>query len=180
MSRPGRAARAPRAKSPAVLDGIGATAPFAGNGKWDPVGFTERTGTRSCCGTAPPSSNTRVAMLACAGWLVNQYELYFPGNLARNAFSSLGKNPSSVVGDAYGGKVRSSSRSASRSSTASSARTRSTSRAAARSRAARSSAPPRLAGRLGRQGPNIPFGPEDTDAKFHPQQNAGSTTAARR
>ena len=38
--------------------------------------------------------HSRVAMLACTGWLVNQYELYFPGNLAAGkAFSSLGKNP---------------------------------------------------------------------------------------
>ena len=48
---------------------------------------------------------------------------------------------------------------------------RSTSRAAARSPATRPSARRRLA-TSGAAGPNIPFGPEDTDAKFRTQQNA--------
>ena len=98
------------AKSPAVLDGIGATAPFAGNGKcWDPVGFTERTeDSLMLWYRAAELKHSRVAMLACTGWLVNQYELYFPGNLAAGkAFSSLGKNPLEAwAATPYDGKVQ--------------------------------------------------------------------------
>ena len=52
--------------------------------------------------------HSRVAMLACTGWLVNQYELYFPGNLAAGkAFSSLGKNPLEAwAATPYDGKVQ--------------------------------------------------------------------------
>ena len=98
------------AKSPAVLDGIGATAPFAGNGKcWDPVGFTERTEDSLLLWyRAAEIKHSRVAMLACTGWLVNQYELYFPGELATGTkFASLGKNPlESWAATPYDGKVQ--------------------------------------------------------------------------
>jgi len=79
-----------------VLDGIGVTAPFGKKGKcWDPIGFTERTTDPLLLWyRAAELKHSRVAMLACTGWLVNQYELYFPGNLASGTpFSSLGKNP---------------------------------------------------------------------------------------
>ena len=60
------------AKSPAVLDGIGATAPFAGNGKcWDPVGFTERTeDSLMLWYRAAELKHGRVCMLAFTGWWV--------------------------------------------------------------------------------------------------------------
>jgi len=90
------AAKTAGGKSPAILGGIGETAPFAGKGKcWDPIGFTERTTDPLMLWyRAAELKHSRVAMLACTGWLVNQYELYFPGNLASGTpFSSLGKNP---------------------------------------------------------------------------------------
>merc|ERR1719160_321683 len=90
------AAKTAGGKSPAILGGIGETAPFAGKGKcWDPIGFTERTTDPLLLWyRAAELKHSRVAMLACTGWLVNQYELYFPGNLASGTpFSSLGKNP---------------------------------------------------------------------------------------
>jgi hypothetical protein len=85
-----------------VLDGIGVTAPFGKIGMmgtpakcWDPIGFTERTTDPLLLWyRAAELKHSRVAMLACTGWLVNQAELYFPGNLAPGMpFSSLGKNP---------------------------------------------------------------------------------------
>jgi hypothetical protein len=85
-----------------VLDGIGVTAPFGKIGMmgtpakcWDPIGFTERTTDPLLLWyRAAELKHSRVAMLACTGWLVNQAELYFPGNLAPGTpFSSLGKNP---------------------------------------------------------------------------------------
>merc|ERR1719178_347206 len=93
-----------------VLDGIGVTAPFGKKGKcWDPIGFTERTTDPLLLWyRAAELKHSRVAMLACTGWLVNQYELYFPGNLAAGkAFSSLGKNPLEAwAATPYDGKVQ--------------------------------------------------------------------------
>merc|ERR1719428_2426171 len=104
------AAKTAGGKSPAILGGIGETAPFAGKGKcWDPIGFTERTTDPLMLWyRAAELKHSRVAMLACTGWLVNQYELYFPGNLAAGkAFSSLGKNPLEAwAATPYDGKVQ--------------------------------------------------------------------------
>ena len=117
----------------------------------------------------------RVAMLACAGWLVNQYELYFPGNLATDTpFSSLGKNPLEAwSATPYDGKVQI---------------------LFAIGLAEFHSEFGTYKKHFTRGGPlpgnqiertalgwqdvwggkvlNIPFGPEDTDAKFRTQQNA--------
>ena len=84
------------AKSPAVLDGIGATAPFAGNGKcWDPVGFTERTeDSLMLWYRAAELKHSRVAMLACAGWIVNGLHLSLPGTIDyETKFSDLAALP---------------------------------------------------------------------------------------
>jgi hypothetical protein len=171
------------AKSPAVLDGIGATAPFAGNGKcWDPVGFTERTeDSLMLWYRAAELKHSRVAMLACAGWLVNQYELYFPGNLATGkAFSSLGKNPLEAwAATPYDGKVQI---------------LFAIGLAEFHSEFGKTAEGKGYKQHFTRGGPfpgnqiertasgwqdvwggkvlNIPFGPEDTEAKFRTQQNA--------
>merc|ERR1719316_285452 len=89
-------------------------------------------------------------MLACTGWLVNQYELYFPGNLAAGkAFSSLGKNPLEAwAATPYDGKVQ----------------------------ILFAIGLAEFHSEFGKtaegKGLNIPFGPEDTDQKFRIQQNA--------
>merc|ERR1719273_2974970 len=98
------------AKSPACLNGVGETAPFGKNGNcWDPVGFTERTSDPLMLWyRAAELKHSRVAMLACTGWLVNQYQLYFPGELSSGTtFSSLGKNPLEAwAATPYDGKVQ--------------------------------------------------------------------------
>ena len=149
-----------------MLDGIGATAPFAGGGKcWDPVGFTERTeDSLMLWYRAAELKHSRVAMLACAGWLVNQYELYFPGNLATDTpFSSLGKNPLEAwSATPYDGKVQilfAIGLAEFHSEFGKTARTRSTSRAAAAAGQPDRAHGVRLAGRLGRQGPQHPLRP---------------------
>merc|ERR1719181_2157685 len=84
------------AKSPAILGGVGETAPFGKNGAcWDPVGFTERTSDALMLWyRAAELKHSRVAMLACAGWITNGLGLYFPGKLSSGVdFSSLSKNP---------------------------------------------------------------------------------------
>merc|ERR1719311_877586 len=98
------------AKSPAVLDGIGATAPFAGNGKcWDPVGFTERTEDSLILWyRAAELKHSRVAMLACSGWLINCFDIYFPGEITHGTkFSELGSKPFEAWDNVpYAGKIQ--------------------------------------------------------------------------
>ena len=165
------------AKSPAVLDGIGATAPFAGNGKcWDPVGFTERTeDSLMLWYRAAELKHSRVAMLACTGWLVNQYELYFPGNLAAGkAFSSLGKNPLEAwSATPYDGKVQilfaiGLAEFHSEFGTYKKHFTRGGPLPGNQIERTASGWQDVWGGKV----LNIPFGPEDTDAKFRTQQNA--------
>jgi len=106
-------------KSPSVLGGVGETAPFCPRpgACWDPVGFTERTSDSLMLWyRAAELKHSRVAMLACAGWITNGLGLYFPGKLASGVdFSSLSKNPleawaqtphgSRAASDAFGAVV---------------------------------------------------------------------------
>ena len=86
----------PLGKSPAVLDGIGETAPFGKNGNcWDPVGFTSRTSDSLMLWyRAAELKHSRVAMLACTGWIVGSMGITWPGELSMGVkFADLPKNP---------------------------------------------------------------------------------------
>ena len=84
--------------SPPVLKGVGITAPFgnAADGTcWDPVGFTERTeDSLMLWYRAAELKHSRVAMLACAGWIVNGLHLSLPGTIDyETKFSDLAALP---------------------------------------------------------------------------------------
>ena len=114
-------------------------------------------------------------MLACAGWLVNQYELYFPGNLATDTpFSSLGKNPLEAwSATPYDGKVQilfaiGLAEFHSEFGTYKKHFTRGGPLPGNQIERTASGWQDVWGGKV----LNIPFGPEDTDAKFRTQQNA--------
>mmetsp|Transcript_420 Transcript_420/g.1365 ORF Transcript_420/g.1365 Transcript_420/m.1365 type:complete len:173 (-) Transcript_420:116-634(-) len=119
--------------------------------------------------------HSRVAMLACTGWLVNQYELYFPGNLAAGkAFASLGKNPLEAwSATPYDGKVQilfaiGLAEFHSEFGTYKKHFTRGGPLPGNQIERTASGWQDVWGGKV----LNIPFGPEDTDAKFRTQQNA--------
>ena len=120
---------------------------------------------------AQPRRHARLRGLA-----QNQYELYFPGNLATDtAFSSLGKNPRGGSATPYDGKVQilfAIGLAEFHSEFGEGKGYKKHFTRGGPSRATRSSAPAGWQDVWGGKVLNIPFGPEDTDAKFRTQQNA--------